>query len=220
MTAQTYHLRITLLETKPPIWRTVAVPSSTTLDELHDILQIVMGWTNSHLHRFVLGGRRGKLKAEEIRATADRAEIDRLLARNRGVRFSDPRFELDDTKDEHGVLLANVMPEVGDELIYEYDFGDNWQHAVTVESITDAKPATKHPVRTGGALACPPEDCGGVWGYYELLEALVDPSHEMHEDMVEWTEGEFDAEAFDPDAINTQLALWHRAKRSKRTRRR
>jgi hypothetical protein len=90
---------------------------------------------------------------------------------------------------------------------YTYDFGDNWEHTVTIEKTLDAEPTAKYPRCTAGKRACPPEDCGGPWGYGEFLTAISDPQHERHEELLEWIDGEFDPEAFDVNDVNRQLAM-------------
>jgi hypothetical protein len=92
-----------------------------------------------------------------------------------------------------------------DKCLYEYDFGDSWEHEVLVEKILPREQGKRYPVCLTGKRACPPEDCGGIWGYAEFLEAINDPQHPEHEEMREWVGGEFDAEAFDPDEVNREL---------------
>ena len=176
-----YQLKINLLEVEPPIWRCVLVSPDVTLGDLNYILQAAMGWTNSHLHQFTVCG----------------------------MRFSDPRLELDEynphVQDEFGVTLAEAMPEVGDTLEFEYDLGDGWEHNVLLEAIVLAEPGTKYPICAAGGRACPPEDCGGVGGYEEFLAAISDPDHEEHDDYLTWAGGAFDPEAFDVDKLNKRL---------------
>lgn len=172
-----HQLKITLLEIDPPIWRRVLVPSNTTLGDLNFILQAVMGWTNSHLHEFTIGE----------------------------TSYSDPGFALDDVEDEFALTLVDALPAARSKLVFMYDFGDSWEHKVVAEKIVPREPRQRLPYCLAGERACPPEDRGGPWGYYTMLDAIADPSHEQHEDMMEWTGGEFDAEAFDVDALNKRL---------------
>src|SRR5262249_4936275 len=88
---------------------------------------------------------------------------------------------------------------------YTYDFGDNWRHTIQVEKVLAPAAGERYPKCVKGKRACPPEDCGGVWGYAELLEALADPKHKRHEELKEWVGGEFDPEAFDIEAVNDEL---------------
>jgi hypothetical protein len=187
-----YQLKVVLVGSKPPIWRRLQVPGNATLDWLHTVLQVAMGWTNSHLHHFL---------------TAE-------------VRYSDPSLQEDmgfgdePDRDEAKAVLMKVVPEKGGQICYEYDFGDSWQHQITVEEILSPDPATKGVARCiDGARACPPEDCGGVWGYEELLKALKNPKHPEHKGMKEWIGGSWDAAAFDLEKINASLQKlkWPRA---------
>ena len=172
-----YHLRTTLLGVEPAVWRRILVPGKVTLEDLHYIIQDVMGWTNSHLHQFEVFG----------------------------VEYSDPRFELENVVDESAAYLHRMELHEGATFLYRYDFGDNWEHEVAIEKIELRDQALLHPVCEDGARACPPEDCGGVGGYEELLKTLSDPGHPDHEDMLEWVGGSFDAEAFDLEVVNQKL---------------
>lgn len=175
-----HRVKVTLDRTKPPIWRRLDIDSSATLGDLHDAIQAAMGWDNSHLHQFVVGD----------------------------TYYSDPLMALDDVLDEHAARLADVAPAKGDKLRYEYDFGDSWEHTILVEDVREPDPATRYPVCVAGKRAGPPEDCGGVWGYADLLAALADPENPDHEDLREWIGGSWDAEAFDLDATNRRIADW------------
>ena len=178
--ASVYQLKVILAGSQPPIWRRVQIRSTTTLGRLHNILQTVMGWTNSHLHQFIVGE----------------------------ARFSDPDFdpygELD-FADEQMVRLNEIVGAEGDHFVYEYDFGDCWQHDLLVEQIAESAPGVRYPICLAGARACPPEDCGGIWGFEDFLEAVRDPSHPEHAEYLEWIGGEYDPEAFDVGEINRFL---------------
>ncbi|MFH1017390.1 MAG: plasmid pRiA4b ORF-3 family protein, partial [Pseudomonadota bacterium] len=115
--------------------------------------------------------------------------------------------------DEDGVTLAEVCPNVKSRLIYEYDFGDGWEHVIDVQKISEPSEGVEYPACLGGENACPPEDSGGVWGYYEKLEAVADPRHEFHEEYREWLGEDFDPDAFDLDAVNAALAGWRKGAR-------
>ena len=169
-----YQIKITLYNIYPPIWRRIQVKSDLRLDKLHDLLQIVMGWENEHLHGFRAG------------------------QKNYGA--PDP---FSDTVDERKVRLASIA-SVGDKLVYEYDFGDSWEHELEIETVLEPEPGVHYPVCLEGARACPPEDCGGFPGYEHLFEALRDPANEAHAERLEWL-GDFDPEAFDLDKVNTRL---------------
>jgi len=111
-------------------------------------------------------------------------------------------------EDEDTVTLAEVCPKVKSKLTYEYDFGDGWEHIIEVQKIEEPKPGVEYPVCLAGKKACPPEDCGGVYGYYHMLDVVADPDHEEHDDIVEWLGDDFDADAFDIDEVNDMLAQW------------
>ncbi len=182
--APVYQLKVVLIGSKPDIWRRLRVPGNANLGWLHTVLQVAMGWTNSHLHHFL---------------TAE-------------ARYSDPHHNEDmglgeeRDRDETKATLAQVVPDQGAQFGYEYDFGDSWEHEITVEKILppDAAAATV-AFCLDGARACPPEDCGGVWGYANLLKILKNRKHPEHGSMTEWLGRPFDAEAFDPAKTNLWL---------------
>jgi hypothetical protein len=187
---QIHELKITLQGSKPPIWRRIAVPSDMRLNDLHEVIQVVMGWDDDHLHQFIVPNLQPRLMG--------RRNCERYL--------SDPRFELDDVEDESRVRLSDLAPAVKSKFIYEYDFGDSWEHLVEVVKICPPDEGVKYPVCLAGKLACPPEDCGGIWGYYDMLEVLKNPKHERYEELSEWIGEDFDPERFDIDEINAALA--------------
>jgi len=172
-----YQLKITLKNIKPPIWRRLLVPDCT-LDDLHEMIQIAMGWENYHLYAFKIG------PDEFTHPDADEGEL------NMG--------------DATETMLSDVIAEEKERFGYQYDFGDDWRHQIVVEKIVHSEVAQKHPVCLTGSRACPPEDVGGHWGYAEYLEALADPKHERHEELLKWR-GKFAPEAFDCDAVNMAL---------------
>jgi hypothetical protein len=178
-----YQLKITLTEIDPPIWRRVRVSSSIKLCCLHSAFQVVMGWTDSHLHQFEMDGKRW------------------------GVPESD-EFEELDLIDESKTQLGKVLRSEGDSMTYEYDFGDDWQHEVVLEKIQRVEAALPRPVCLGGERRCPPEDVGGIHGYQEFLEAILDPKHEQYEQLVRWAGGHFHDE-FDAKSVNAKLSRMH-----------
>ena len=169
-----FQFKITLKESEPPIWRRIQV-EDCTLDKLHEHIQTAMGWTNSHLHQF---------------------EID-------GKQYGDPEL-LDDgfgdcrCVDSTRTKISKALPKQGKRFsfTYEYDFGDGWEHEIRFEGSPKKEPGKKYPLCLEGDRACPPEDVGGLGGFYEFLEALADPKHEQHEEMLEWG-GNYDPEKFD-----------------------
>jgi len=177
---QIYQIKVTLDDTHPPIWRRILVAGNTTLLKLHDILQIVMGWEDYHLHMFTVGG----------------------------SIYGDPADdEYGDlgTIDEANYKLSQVIHIDGQRFSYEYDFGDSWDHTLLVEKILPPEEGVRYPVCLKGKRACPPEDVGGVWGYKNFLDAIRNPGHNEHEEYLAWIGGEFDPEAFDLEKVNTRL---------------
>ncbi len=171
-----YRLRITLADIEPAIWRLVEVPGCS-LGELHEVIQIAMGWQNSHMHQFVVNGKH-----------FGQAMLDDL-----------------DIEDEADIRLSQIFKgKKKPRIVYEYDFGDSWQHEIVLEKSLEPE-MIKYPRCVEGARACPPEDVGGIWGYAEFLEAISDPSHEDHADMVVWIGGKFDPEKFSVDEVNREL---------------
>ena len=114
-------------------------------------------------------------------------------------------MQLEEAEDERKARLCDLAPAVKSKFIYEYDFGDGWEHVIQVAKIGRPADGVDYPVCLKGQLACPPEDCGGIWGYYEMLEALKDPKHEQHDELLEWIGGQFDPERFDLEEVNAEL---------------
>ncbi len=181
-TGSVYQLKVTLKGIRPPIWRRFQVTDDITLAKLHRILQAIMGWEDYHLHLFEIGGV------------------------NYSVPLPGEPDPLDfDTKNENGVKLSRLAPAEKSRFIYEYDFGDSWTHEILVEKILSPDPEVKYPVCIKGKRSAPPEDCGGVWGYEEFVEAICDPDHPEHEEYLDWVGGDFDPEKFDLEKINREL---------------
>ncbi len=176
----TYQTKVTLEDIKPLIWRRIQVTSATSLYRFHKILQTVMGWSDSHLHQFIIDDE------------------------HYGESHPDYSFRM---VNEKNVRLNQVVLEDKTKFYYEYDFGDSWYHKILVEKILPIEPDKQYPVCIKGKRACPPEDCGGVSGYYEFLEAIQDPDNPEHEHMLEWAGGSFDPEAFGLDEINQKLRI-------------
>ena len=181
----TYQLRIVLRRTKPPIWRRVLVPPSMHLDTLHHLIQVVMGWEDCHLHMF--------RKGDQSFSIPSPWDGDFMMP-------GTPR-DLDERKYRINQLLKREK----DWMTYMYDFGDDWEHKVTLQKILPYDPAVRLPACISGRRQCPPEDCGGVWGYYEMLETLEDPRARDHEHMKEWVGGHFDPEVFSAQAVDMLL---------------
>jgi hypothetical protein len=165
---------------KPPVWRRLLIPADIRLDRLHGVIQAAMGWEDYHMHAFSDGSCEYGLADPELGHRDERkATLDRLLKRE------------------------------GERIRYTYDFGDDWEHEIVLERVLAAEPGVRYPVCVTGNGACPPEDCGGVWGYEDLREALADPAHEQHAEMLEWlclqAAAEFDPARFDVDEVNRAL---------------
>jgi hypothetical protein len=173
-----YQFKITLREVDPPVWRRVVVPSDIRLGKLHLVLQELMGWTNSHLHEYVIEGDHYGYK------DADSPEV----------------------KSESKVILEDLLPEEGCEFTYLYDFGDGWEHDVVLEKITPWPMEQKGCVCLEGARACPPEDVGGMGGYEEFVKTMKGPDSEERKENVRWLGHEFDPEAFSTNQVNRVLA--------------
>jgi len=178
---QVYQIKVVLLETEPSIWRRFVVPSSVTLHRLHLILQDVMGWSNYHLYRFQIG-------REEY-----------------GEPHPDNEFNELNFKNSRRTKLGQVVTKKGDVFRYEYDFGDSWEHMLLVEDILENQPDMRYPVCLTGERACPPEDCGGPYGYADLLETIAEPGHEDYDDMMTWLGGHFDPNTFNIEIANLKL---------------
>jgi hypothetical protein len=174
-----FQLKVTVLDTKPPIWRRVLVDGGGTLDHLHEVIQAAFGWWNCHLHEFEVG----------------RARY--------GVPDPDEDWG-EPPRDERRTRLDAIASE-GSSLRYTYDFGDSWDHEIVVEKVLPADSILTVPVCIDGRRACPPEDCGGTWGYRELLEILADPAHPEHNERREWVGRPFDPDAFDPNEFEHNL---------------
>lgn len=186
-----YQIKVTLLDTSPPIWRRLLVSANLTLEQLHDVLQRAMGWEDCHMHDFRIGKKRFE--------TPDP---------------NDPLMGPTDVGDERTVRLFSVLGKVGAKAVYTYDFGDGWEHGIAVEKVLPPEAGLAYPVCVDGKRHTPPEDCGGVPGFYELLEAIGDPEHDQHEEMRDWLGDDFDPEAFSIAEVNRRLAPLHR-RRSK-----
>jgi Plasmid pRiA4b ORF-3-like protein len=179
-----FQLKITLEDIRPPIWRRVLVVSTMKLDELHLVIQSIMPWQNYHLHSFESG------QASYMPLMPDDDLFD----------FGTP------SKDEAKVRVNQVLTHEKSWIRYTYDMGDGWQHKIVLEKILAPDPKLKYPICIKGKRACPPEDCGGAWGYMDLLEILADPSHPDYAEMMEYHEDGIDAEAFDLAEINESLS--------------
>jgi len=187
-------LKITLLGSEPKIWRRVEVHSGLTLDDLHVVIQCVFDWDGSHLYQF-LAPPGGKLTRKAL-----------TQATRYSVTPSEPVFgdEGDDVPADEA-LVGQVMNPAQKQIVYEYDFGDSWEHLVKVEKRTPGGDPDHVPVCLAGENAAPRDDMGGIYGYYQFIEALRDENNDMHEDAVDWLGEDFDPGRFDPDLVNKEL---------------
>ncbi|OCQ53808.1 Plasmid pRiA4b ORF-3-like protein [Photorhabdus australis subsp. thailandensis] len=196
MNEKFYQLKITLIDSQPAIWRQFVVPASIPLDRLHDAIQIVMGWQDSHLHEFRIGKQR----------------------------LTEMPEEPSDGEEEGLYRLIDLVKQKGRTFSYVYDFGDNWEHEIILENSNYPEQDLPLPIYClDGARACPLEDTGGVYGYENLIAILNDPSHEEYEETRQWVNGlldlaendHFDPELFCPNSINGFLALYYRWSRDR-----
>jgi hypothetical protein len=178
--APIYRIKVLLAESKPPIWRRLELPGDTGLATLHDLIQTAFDWEDRHEHVFDTPyGAFG------------------VADRELGYRSEKP------------VTLEQVAPAVGDRIEYTYDFGDCWTHEIVVEKALEREPQAEYPRCVGGRRAAPPEDCGGIWGYEDLLEILADPAHPEHADRLEWL-GLQSAAELEPDRFKAAEVLVRR----------
>lgn len=176
--AKTILFRCTLRGPAPNIWRQFKVRDDYRMDRFHQVIQIAMGWKNAHLHEFIFENRRVGLLIQD-------------------------GFDLDDVENENEFYLRDFNLKKGDRFGYLYDFGDDWSHVLEVEDITDENLVV--PICVDGERACPPEDCGGIFGYMDLLETLKNPEDPEYDDLVEWLGEPLKPEVFPKKAVNAEL---------------
>ena len=166
-------LKVTLRGVRPPIWRRLLVPRDMTLGDLHIAIQAAMGWGGGHLHAFDIAGRE----------------------------YGDPEHGVEGAANENRVTLKSVVGSGGTRFTYLYDFGDNWEHQIVIEGTQPPLEGQSYPTCIAGKRHCPPDDCGGIWGYQDMLAILADPAHPEHADWSEWLD-----EGFDPEEFSTAIA--------------
>ena len=181
--ARIYQLRVTLAYIDPPIWRQLEIPGDTTFAALHDAMQTVMGWEDCHLWTFYV----------------DKTEVG--PPQPAGFDFTDAPRALSATRTTLDQMLSGRRIKFR----YIYDMGDDWLHEIKVEKVLAPEAGVQYPRCTGGARACPPEDCGGFPGYQNLLEVMADPKNPDNGETLEWLGEDWDAEAFDINAVNARL---------------
>ena len=186
-----YLLRIELLDIEPAIWRRVIVPASITLDRLHDVIQIAMGWADHHLHSFIVG-------------------------KNSYIEY--PEFK-EDGLPCGKYRIGDLIKQKGRTFQYDYDFGDCWEHKITLEESRYELSRDEIPLMcVEGERACPPEDVGGTPGYEEFCKAIKDTNHKEHDSFLEWYGESYDSELFDTDYINYELGKYLRWSRDRHQR--
>ncbi len=178
-----YQIKITLIGSKPPIWRRLLIHSSIKLNIFHEAIQYSMGWMNCHLHQFEKEG-----------------VLYGVVDDGFGADFGS------ESEDENNYRLSDLLKSEKDALSYEYDFGDGWRHEVILEKILPFDPSSAVVKCKTGKRSCPPEDCGGIWGYESLLETIKDSAHSEYEDMLEWLGSDFDPEYFSLSETNEILS--------------
>lgn len=190
-----YQLKITIADIEPAIWRRLHVPADATLAEIHEVIQAAFGWLNYHLHQYLVDGQHIGVPSPE---------------------YSD---ELPPMNDEQDVRLHDIVGAT--KIMYEYDFGDSWEHVIEIESVATVRELDViYPTCAAGARARPPEDCGGTPGYQRLLEVLADPKHEDYRQMKTWVGRKYDPEKLDVAAVNRALRRVRRGSSSIRSVRR
>lgn len=179
MAPQIYQIKITLNGSKPKVWRRLLVYSDTMLDDMHRIIQTSMGWKNSHLHLF-----------------------------DDGInQYAPSEFEVAKTMDSRAMNLKAILKNQESIINYVYDLGDRWEHEILLEEILMEYVSGQIPKCISGKSSCPPEDCGGIYGYTELLSIISNPKHEEYESMIDWLGDDFDPNYFDMNEINIALNL-------------
>jgi hypothetical protein len=180
--------KITIQKVDPPIWRRLLLPAEMNLAQLHEVIQASFGWTDSHLHQFIIGG----------------------------LVFGAPEFDEDGVDERTIFEAAEVHLHDFDfdnvpnpQFLYEYDFGDSWLHSIDVEARIPRQQSSKHPTCIAGARHCPPEDVGGAHGYAEFLKAWRDPTREEHAQMRRWAGRAFEPEEFNVEKANKAIASAH-----------
>jgi hypothetical protein len=194
MTPAAIVLKITLRGLRPPVWRRVRISGDSSLRMLHRVIQAAMGWQDYHLHEFEIGDRRYGEPDDDAVPGDER------------------------TFNESNVKLGALVDRGARRFRYTYDFGDGWEHEIVVEKVEPLDPEQPYPSLVTGKRACPPEDCGGVYGYLRLLEILADPRHEEHAELSEWAGEGFDSERLDLDAIRRDLVRLVRRPSARRSR--
>jgi hypothetical protein len=182
MNSKIFQIQIVLNGFKPKIWRRILITSDLSLSNFHKIIQTTMGWTNSHLHQFI---KNRTFYTTKMKDDFSWNEMDNV--------------------DYKGMKVSDLLQNEKEKIIYEYDFGDGWNHNIILEKILPIDNKTKYPVCLDGKMNCPPEDCGGIWRYAEMVKTLKNPKHKEYESIIEWLGEDFDPEYFDKNNVNELL---------------
>ena len=166
-----YQFKITLKGIKPKIWRQIQIPGNYSFYDFHIAIQEVMGWFDYHLHQFEM------------------------------IHLRYGEMESIDESKENKAIISKYFSLFNKKASYEYDFGDSWEHTILLEKILPAEKGSKYPKCLAGERACPPEDCGGVWGYEGLLEAIKNPNDSEYQDKLEWIDDDFKPDFFNPKSV-------------------
>lgn len=180
MTDEIFEVKITINGSEPAIWRRILIPSDLRLSDFHRIIQIAFGWTNSHLHQFIINDKFYTVRYPHDMEWYELPNIDYKKEKTR---------------------ISDLIKSEGESIVYEYDFGDGWKHEILLEKILPLDTSVKYPVCLDGQRNGPPEDCGGVWGYANLLEILKHPEHEEYDSYIDWLGGKFDPNYFNIDRV-------------------
>ncbi len=181
MSSKVFQIKVSLIDSNPEIWRRLLVDSNTSLGDFHLILQTSMGWENYHMHQFI--------KDKVFYVDYDDGES---FVKTVDYRISE-------------TVLSDLLIRARSKMVYEYDFGDSWEHSIVLEKVLPTDDSLGLPVCIGGEHACPPEDCGGIWGYENMLEILKNKKHPERKEYLEWLGGDFDPEDFKIDEVNRLL---------------
>lgn len=182
MKDQVFQIQIVLRGSKPKIWRRILIPSDMPLSDFHEVIQTSMGWENSHLHQF---------------------EKDNILytMKIEGDVFWNEKKK----KDYKDLIVSDLLTKKHEKVTYEYDYGDRWEHDIFLEEIIAADPNIKYPFCVEGKMSCPPEDCGGIHGYQDILKIMRNPENKFYENYKDWLDEDFDPDYFDKDEVNKRL---------------
>jgi hypothetical protein len=185
-----YQIQITLTNSNPIIWRRFLIQPYLSLSDFHMVIQIIMGWRNSHLHQFI---KNETFYSERLKDDASWEDLNNV--------------------DYKGLKISDLLVNENDKIDYEYDFGDSWHHDVILEKILLVSDKSQYLICLDGKLSCPPEDCGGIWGYADLLQVFNNPKHKDYADLLDWLDGEFDPDHFDKEAVNKILKKYIKLKK-------